>query len=96
MTTDENWIEQGSETSYTKHKGLDGKIVITTSQATIIELDGSSSIRKLLIDTGNRGVVDQIESEKTKLIDPAGDTLELDDVPALDAQVLITNITKAG
>ena len=96
MAAKTNWIKQGSEESYTKHKGLDGKIVVTTSQATVIELDGESTIKELLILSGNRGVVDQIEGKKCKLIDPAGDALSLDSIPKLDAQVLITNITKAG
>lgn len=94
--TEDNWIEQGSTDSYTKHKGLDGKIVITTSQATVIELDGTSTIREQLINTGNRNVVDQIEADKAKLIDPSGDKYDLDDVPSIDDQVIITNITKAG
>ncbi len=94
--TAKEWIKQGDKEYYSASEGLEGRIVITTSQARILKIDGNSTIQQILVNNDFGHLVDQIVRKSAVILSPTGEKFALTDIPTVTDQVLITNIAKAA
>ena len=91
------WIETDNEAEVmSATNGIEGKIIITTATADVLDIDGENSIKTLLLKNGYLYLLNAIEEGTAHCIFPNGDTVDVNYIPDKDEEILITNISKAA
>jgi len=91
------WIETDNDAEVmTAVSEIEGKIIITTAAADVLDIDGENSIKTLLIKNGYLYLLNAIDDGRAHCIFPTGEEVEVDYVPKKDEEILITNISKAA